>query len=276
MVRQSLFQEFMPPPIPDRAGVAEVRARYGSKVLAIPKGAAADFDYTLNPYVGCGFACEYCFAANFVADEERKRSWGRWVEVKAEAEEQVARADLRGKSIFMSSATDPYQPIERKLELTRRIVEILSQKQAHLVVQTRSPIAARDIDIFRSIRNIRVNMSITTDSEEIRMRFEPSCASIEQRLQTLKKIGDAGIPTTVCIAPMPPILDPKRFAERILEIRPDRVVTSFFHFKDTPFSASTRDPALKIIEEYGWTKRDFEKTKEQLHKFLPMLKSWRD
>lgn len=274
-MQASLFSEYSRPQAPSRIGRAEVRERPHNKVLTVARGIVADrFDYTLNPYVGCGFGCSYCFAANFVADEEKKRTWGQWIEAKEGAERQLAHADLRGKRIFMSSATDPYQPLERKLGLTRRIVEILADKGAHLTVQTRSPIVVRDLDLFKKFTSIQVNMSITTDSEEIRKQFEPSCASIDQRFEALEDIGAAGIPTMVCVSPMLPIRDVRQFAERIKSIRPARVVTSYFHFKRGPFAASTRDEGLRLLQECGWDRGQFDQTRRELARLLPMMTTW--
>jgi DNA repair photolyase len=270
----SLFEEFDAPAVPERLGAATVSLRPGSKVLTVPKGMASDFDYSLNPYVGCGFACEYCFAANFVADEQRKADWGHWVDIKIDAEEQIARADLRGKKIFMSSATDPYQPLESRVRLTRRILEVLVQKQPYLVVQTRSPLVTRDIDLLLRLDQVRVNMSITTDSDEVRKKFEPSCASIDRRLEALAEVSCAGIPVSVCIAPMLPIENPQRFAKRILDIRPASVYTAYFHQKDRQFSASTRPGAFEIAKHYGWTRDDYSRTLRELARHLPMLKPW--
>src|SRR5207253_1008036 len=101
-------------------------------------------------------------------DQEKKAAWGMWVEVKHNALHELARADLKNKTIFMSSSTDPYQPLELQTQLTRSIVEFMSTpfRQPKLTVQTRSPIVARDLDIFARYETVRINMSITTDSEE--------------------------------------------------------------------------------------------------------------
>src|SRR5690242_11095824 len=149
----------------------------------------ASFDYTLNAYIGCSFGCSYCFAASFVADDEKKAAWGTWVHVKEDALIELSRADLKDKTIFMSSSTDPYQPLEMHTGLTRSIVEFLSEpfRQPRLTVQTRSPIVARDVDLLKRYKRARVNMSITTDSEEIRKKFEPKCASIDRRFEALEK-----------------------------------------------------------------------------------------
>ena len=214
-----------------------------------------------------------CYAAFFVADEGKRRDWGRWVDIKIDAERQIAKADLKGAKILMSSATDPYQPIEAKVELTRRIVELLSEpkRQPLLRVQTRSPLAARDIDLFKRFDSIRVNMSITTDSDAIRKRFEPSCASIERRIEAISTIGAAGIPIGVSICPTLPIEDPYAFGKRLAALRPSMVFCGRFHQAKRDFQASTRQPALDLAKEYGWNEAKYWKTIQALRLHLPDL-----
>ena len=89
---------------------------------------------------------------------------------------------LDGKRIYLSSVTDPYQPLEKELKLTRRLLEImLNNHTPKLVVQTRSPTVVNDIDLYRKIEKrggrVQVNMTITTDDESIRKAFEPYCPS---------------------------------------------------------------------------------------------------
>jgi len=271
----TLFDELDTPPPPDSLGVATIGLRPGSKVLSAAKGIIAGaFDYSLNPYVGCGFACSYCYAANFVADEQKKEDWGKWVDIKVDAAEQIARANLRGKRIMMSSATDPYQPLELRVGLTRGILEALLPQQPILTVQTRSPIVSRDIDLLRQFQQVRVNMSITTDSEEVRKRFEPSCASIDRRFEALADFAAAGIPVNVCISPMLPIENPRAFARRILALGPARVYAGFFHSSDRQFAAATRPGGLSIAREFGWTRERYLATLRELCEYLPMLKPW--
>jgi DNA repair photolyase len=274
MLQLSLFNELEAPASPDKLGAATIGLRPGSKVLTVPRGVIGDFDYSLNPYVGCGFGCSYCYAANFVADDQRRADWGNWVDIKVDAEKQLARADLQGKRIYMSSATDPYQPIEQRVRLTRRILEILVPKQPRLVVQTRSPLVTRDIDLLSQLDSVRVNMSITTDSEDVRKRFEPACASIDRRLEAAAEIAGAGIPVAVCISPMLPIDNPRGFARRIMEIGPVAVHTSYFHQSERPFAASTADKAVGIARDLGWDRYEYSRTLKELSRYLPLLKPW--
>ncbi len=106
----------------------------------------------------------------------------------------------------MSSVTDPYQPLERKLELTRRILRVLAGRhRPKLVIQTRSPIAARDTDLFRKIEQgggrVQVNMTVTTDDEDVRKTFEPGCPSNPARLKAIREIREAGIQACITMPP---------------------------------------------------------------------------
>jgi toxin-antitoxin system PIN domain toxin len=133
------------PQRPERIGDTEVSYRDAASILTRATGFMSDYDFTLNPYSGCGFGCSYCYAAFFSRDAQRSDSWGRWVEVKQNALEKLnrMRTSLTGKAIYMSSVTDPYQPIERRLLLVRGLLEALAEQQPRLVVQTRSAGAPR-------------------------------------------------------------------------------------------------------------------------------------
>src|SRR5207249_7684523 len=90
-----------------------------------------------------------------------------------------AAPKLAGKCVYVSSVTDPYQPVERSLLLTRGILEAIRPAQPRLVVQTRGPLVVRDIDVLQGFERIRVNMSIPTDSERVREAFEPKAPPLE-------------------------------------------------------------------------------------------------
>lgn len=263
IVQRSLFEK-PDRPLPDSLGPASVRAIETTNLLTPGNGRTADFDFTLNPYRGCTFGCSYCYAAFFVGDEDLRENWGRWVEVKIRAVEALRHRDLRGKTIFMSSVTDPYQPLGAKVELTREIVELLSGAGARLVVQTRSPLVARDIDLFSRFEHIRVNMSITTDDDEVRQKFEPGCASIGRRIEAVARLKDAGIRTSVCVCPMLPMRDPENFGRRMAKLGVDHLTASWFHMNDQLFTSGTRDPALALIEESGWNYDGFVRARTAL------------
>src|SRR5689334_21535104 len=130
-----------------RIGGTSVEYRPTRSILTKASDFIDTFDYTLNPYSGCGFGCNYCYAAFFARTDELKDNWGQWVQVKENALELLVkkrRKPLINATTYMSSVTDPYQPVEKDLGLTRAILEeLLRYHQVHLVVQTRGPLVTR-------------------------------------------------------------------------------------------------------------------------------------
>jgi len=270
MLQLSLFDPNPAPERPATQGAADVIYADASAILARPTGRLADLDFVINPYQGCTFACTYCYAAFFVPEEEQRERWGQWVRVKTNAIAKLrnSRQDLRGRTVLMSSATDPYQPIEAKLELTRSLLPLLAERGASLAVLSRSPLVTRDIDLFKTFERINITMSITTDSDEVRKRFEPQCASIDRRFEALQELTEAGFRTTINVAPLLPLADPQSFAERILETGVSRVHINTFHEASGPFASGTRRPALAIAGELGWTEQRRTRVERELRGYL--------
>ena len=142
------------------------------------------FEWTCNPYIGCTFGCAYCYAAFLPQNRRPASEWGRWITAKKNAAELAAKhaPKIAGQPVYMSSVTDPYQPIERGLMLTRGILEAIVSHQPRLTIQTRGPLVARDIDVLKDFRSLRVNVSIPTDSERVRMQFEPKAPPLEKEV----------------------------------------------------------------------------------------------
>ena len=251
----ALFDPNPAPVRPSAQGSADVTYADASAILSRPTGRLADLDFVINAYQGCTFACTYCYAAFFVPDEAQRERWGEWVRVKSNAIDKLrnTRHDLRGRSVLMSSATDPYQPLEAKLELTRALLPILARRGARLAVLTRSPLVTRDIDLFREFDQISVTVSITTDCDDVRKRFEPQCASIERRFAAVERLVEAGIPTRINVAPLLPLRDISGFAERIRNSGVSRVHINTFHESSGPFASGTRPQALALARRMGWT-----------------------
>ena len=156
--------------------------------------------YTANLYRGCTHGCTYCYAPSLTHDERR---WGRYVDVKVNSPE-VLEKELRGlrrDSVFLSSASDPYQPVEAKYRLTRRCLEVLLKKGFPASVLTRSPLVLRDVDLLARFEEVSVGMSITTVPVR---QFEPGVPPLQRRIGTLRALGRAGIPTWVSLAPVVP------------------------------------------------------------------------
>ena len=154
----------------------------------------------------------------------------------------------------MSSVTDPYQPIERELKLTRRLLEIMADRhKPKLVVQTRSPDVSRDCDLFHDIeRNggrVQVNMTVTTDDEDIRRVFEPFCPSNSVRLRAIAEVQTAGVETCITMTPLLMVSRPYGFADSLLSTNVQKFIIQPFHFQRGKFVAATRDKALDLMSE---------------------------
>jgi DNA repair photolyase len=228
------------------------------------------FDWTCNPYVGCSFGCTYCYAMFLPQNRRPKEDWGKWFQAKVNAIElaQKQASKLAGQAVYMSSVTDPYLPAERSLHLTRGILEALLPQQPRLLIQTRGPLVVRDLDVLRRFNSVRVNISIPTDSEAVRMVFEPKAPPLENRWQALTHLRSAGVAVGVCITPMLPLDDAGAFVERLQTFQPEVVVTQDFHDSGGGFGADTGALAKRLLADRPRTAADYERFVEQLRRHL--------
>ncbi len=256
------------PRVREKFGSADVYSQNAKSILNKATGFIGAYDFTLNPYRGCQYGCSYCYAAAFSPNKKMKEDWGKWAIVKENAAELVEEELKRWRSknpekfptIYMSSVTDPYQPIESKTLLTRRILKVMLEFRPILVIQTRSPMIIRDVEILERFQRLRINMSIPTGSEKVRKDFEPQSPSIQARINALKKIRDSidldlgFMPKLgVTITPLLPTFpgDRSNFIRQLDFV--DRIVIQDFHpIKNGSLAASTREEALALKEKYDW------------------------
>jgi len=164
------------------------------------------YDYVINPYVGCQHACSYCYARFMKRFSGHKEPWGQFVDVKINAAD-LLRSEINKKkraTVWISGVCDPYQPLERKYQLTRKCLEILAQNHWPVVIQTRSSMVLRDMDILKEARYFEVGLTITTADDGIRKLFEPYAPPIMERIRTLEELHRLGIRSYAMIAPMLP------------------------------------------------------------------------
>ena len=186
-------------------------------------------EYTANLYRGCTHACDYCYAPSLIHDE---RAWGKYVDAKINAPD-VLRKEIRHAKIdtvFLSSASDPYQPVEARYKLTRKCLEALLEHQFPVLILTRSPLVLRDVDIIEKFSWIRVGFSISSVSDRF---HEPGVVPIEKRLEAMSKLKDHGIATWVSLAPVipgVPMIDLERLFQRMKEIGVSAVSTGLLRF----------------------------------------------
>ncbi len=174
------------------------------------------FDRSINPYRGCEHGCVYCFARPTHAylglspglDFESR------IFVKEDAPEllraELARPSYQCRTIALGSNTDPYQPAEKKYQLTRRILEVLRELKHPVSIVTKSALVARDLDLLAEMARMRlcsVAISVTSLDRSLARAMEPRAATPQRRLDTIRILADAGIPVCVLASPMIPALN---------------------------------------------------------------------
>jgi len=170
--------------------------------------------YTVTPYVGCLIGCKFCYAQSHVAETRAllglgPAPWGSYVDARINAPEVLA-AELRATPPapikFCAVVSDPYHAIERRYQLTRRMLLALrdAQVQAGVLLLTRSALIERDLDVLATIANAWTGISIPTIDDAVRRHFEPRAASIPARLATLAAGKAAGLRTFAIVQPLLP------------------------------------------------------------------------
>jgi DNA repair photolyase len=184
------------------------------------------FAWTINPYRGCEFACKYCYAR--YTHEFMEMRDGIEFEQKIYAKQHAAellRQELRrvkpGEEIAIGTATDPYQPIERKLEITRAILQEFARHAGFdLGIVTKSALIVRDIDALKEIsqqNQFAVNFTVTTTDVELARLLEPRAPRPDLRLEALHRLREAGIKAGVICAPvLPGITDSPKQLEAVV------------------------------------------------------------
>jgi DNA repair photolyase len=210
--------------------------RDAQRALTPTGGFLRDFAFSLNPYIGCAFGggggCPYCYVRALPVARAVEQPWGSWVIAKRNLADLIerelaslaAKGRLEDTAIFMSSATDPYQGFERHLRLTRAALEaMVATPPRRLVIQTRSPLVERDIDLIKQL-GVRVIVSLTleTDDDAVRKAITRTSPSVARRVECARRLRNEGIFVQIAVAPMLPNR-PERFASMVAQVA-DRVV----------------------------------------------------
>ncbi|MDQ6887167.1 MAG: radical SAM protein [Gemmatimonadota bacterium] len=224
---------------------------YAKSILNGPEVTGMGF-WSVNPYIGCAFGCSYCYAryahryvmeraaASERLDDGLRRDFAgmppwlafeRHIFVKENAPQKLARALrqgserhlslLRGEAVVIGTATDPYQPAERRFRITRGILETLAEHPGlEVIVITKSPLITRDIDVLTRIRRysrVSVHLSLITLDRELARRLEPRSPTPESRLRALDRLRQAGIDAGInCMPVLPGITDDPRALEALV------------------------------------------------------------
>jgi len=204
--------------------------------------------HSLNPYVGCGFGRSSCGVACYVQFNPwiiQSRQWGRFVDVKVNADEvyrktagtERAWAQKRGVpfSVFLSSSTDPWQPVEQKYHVTRKILfSMIDDPPDTLILQTHTDRIVDDLECILELSRLctlRVHISIEGDRESLPGLPPPPC-SLENRLQALALFSKSGIVTVACLSPLYPLKNPDLFFQSLARAGVGAVILDHFILGD--------------------------------------------
>jgi len=232
-----------------------------ARALTPTGGFLKGFAFSLNPYIGCAFGdgggCPYCYVRMLPIARVESGSWGTWVIAKSNLAErlevELAALEKKGRlaetTIFMSSATDPYQGIERRLGLTRAALEVFERHPIRrILIQTRSPLIEHDIEIIRALGNRAiVSLTLETDDDNVRRAITPTSPSIERRLKTARMFRARGIFVQLAVSPMMPN-HPERFAELAADSADRVIIDTYF---DGDGANGARSKALGMRELYA-------------------------
>lgn len=222
--------------------------------------AQAGFTHSLTPARNCTFGCSYCYVPTMrVQGGLQKEDWLHWGEFttfKSNAAALLPRSLRPDQVIYCSPLTDPYQPAESTQKVMPGILEAVTASPPKVfVIQTRGPLILRDMSLLATLNTrtiLRVSFSVTTNRDDVRRVFEPHCASVEERWRVVRALSDAGIETSVAVAPILPC-DPETLVERAVNCSRGPLIADPFHVRsDKPTGATTRPAAARICEHHGW------------------------
>lgn len=229
-------------------------------------------DYSVNPYLGCEHGCVYCYARFMSRMGHAGEEWGSFVDVKVNALETLKKeVEKRRKGIvLLSSVTDPYQPVERRFKISRGALEILLEHQFPVIVQTKSDLVLRDLDILQRFEDCEVGFTITSLDDEVRRIFEPRASPIKARLDALRSVSEAGLDTFVFLGPLLPYLCENNLEALLDELAKtvDRILIDRLNIKSGNLS-----PIRQILSSnYPDIKSEFEYALSPKSNYYSMLK----
>ena len=221
--------------------------------------AQAGFTHSLSPARNCTFACTYCYVPTMRIYGGLKpddwNNWGRFTTFKSNAP-GLLRASLRpDQTIYCSPLVDPYQPAEETEYMMPRVLdELIARPPQVFAIQTRGPLILRDLARLQRLAartTLRVSFSITTDSDGVRRLYEPHCAPISERLETVRRLRAAGIAVYATLAPLLPC-DPEALIGLALDATDRDIIGDPFHVRAVKKrGATTRDAGVRISRAQG-------------------------
>lgn len=244
-------------PAPSLFRDLDLQPEEARSILRPQKDPLYGFGFTLNPYRGCSHGCRYCYVRDYPAPDAAggagalhdPKAWGSWVAPKTNAPALLwqQRHKLHGQAVFIGSATDPYQPVEREYRITRACLEVLLQcPTAQVLIHTRGPLVLQDLDLLKAFGpRIRVGFSIPTDDDTVRQVVEPEAPPIPSRWAVLERLSRAGVSVGIAAAPLMPVHDLQAFLRRA---RASGATSAWVG----GLRLLPKDPFYATLERHGW------------------------
>lgn len=210
--------EVQPDPDYTEGGISPKTCFYSddaSEVIAVNDSPDVPFDASLNPYRGCEHGCVYCYARPFheYLDMSPGLDFETKIMVKKDAAKklrnELQRISWKPRTLSVSGVTDPYQPVERRLGVTRKCLEVLAEFRNPFTIVTKNYMVTRDMDILVEMarhKAVRVMISITSLDPDLTRIMEPRTSRPDRRIKAIRELSQAGIPTGVLFAPVIPAL----------------------------------------------------------------------
>ncbi|HXR24433.1 MAG TPA: radical SAM protein [Candidatus Binataceae bacterium] len=229
-----------------------------SSILSPTTGfiAQAGFTHSLTPARNCTFGCSYCYVPTMRMYGGLKpddwRRWGQFTTFKSNAATLLRKEVRADQRVYCSPLVDPYQPAEATEQLMPRLLDTLIERPPRVfAIQTRGPLILRDLERLVELArrtSLRVSFSITTNRESIRQLYEPHCAPIDFRLDTIRRLRAAGLRTFATLAPILPC-DPEELAVLAIEATDQDIIGDPLHVRAVkPRGATTREAAFAISQ----------------------------
>ncbi len=209
--------------------IREIQCKSAIGKCGFPGGGLA-----INPYVGCGHGCVYCYARFIKRFTGHTEKWGSFVDARLNIadvlKKQLKSPRYKNERIYIGTVTDPYQPIEEKYKLTRSILKVLLNYKNPVSILTKSDMVLRDIDLLKQFKGIDVNFTVTTLDEKWKRITEPNSPTVRQRFQAMKKLVSEGITVFVMMGPYWPVFtNPEMLFNKFKEIGVSHVFTESFN-----------------------------------------------
>lgn len=205
-------------------------------------------DYVINAYTGCMHSCKYCYA-NFIKKfTGHSEDWGSFTDIKIHAAHILAKEMKKAYPgrIMMSTVTDPYNPLERKYKITRKILEVLLPYNWPMHILTKSDLVVRDIDLLKQFKNLRVGFSFFNHSAEDVINFELGTSTPKNRIKALQELDKHNIRTYAFVAPLLPHISQ---IEPLFELLSQTNIGYAYFDKFNPKTGNREDVMLDIIKK---------------------------